>query len=337
VLTLSITQARVPRFTPGCYHGAPMDWDESRYRFRLGASSAASLLLHALLLLWFLWSIPSLGLGPDPVQEPESIKIRFAEQPEPTPKQLVETVEQPPAPPPETVNIARNNMVARDMMLQEGDEAAPIAFEEDIAPSLSRPVPQQPTVPAPPVPPAPEPEERQEAPEPEQQQPEDREPPERPALPVEPPAREEPPERPEDEPIQMAQAATAPPQEKPPSQSRGPVNGRVENKGFTSFQALRDEIAPYLESIQQRVELRWSEMLRNYPGVEPRAVELDCEIGKDGKLVRVEIIDDGGDRIYAAICTEAIRKAAPFAPFPFEVPAIYSNQNLEIRWRFSFL
>jgi hypothetical protein len=40
---------------------------------------------------------------------------------------------------------------------------------------------------------------------------------------------------------------------------------------------------------------------------------------------------------YAPLCREAIEKAAPFSAFPFKVPEIYRDENLEIRWTFSFL
>lgn len=141
------------------------------------------------------------------------------------------------------------------------------------------------------------------------------------------------------EPGAMAQAqpaAVRPPA--PSSPPRGKMNNGVMTKGFTSYSAIEDEIAPYLEEVKKRVELRWREaLLLQYTGSQPRDVEVDCEIARDGRLVSVKLAAPAEDRIYGQLCLDAIRKAAPFAAFPFEVPDIYRNQNLEIRWHFSFL
>ena len=51
----------------------------------------------------------------------------------------------------------------------------------------------------------------------------------------------------------------------------------------------------------------------------------------------IKVAGTPDDRIYAALCKEAIEKAGPFGPFPFVVPDMYRNRNLEIRWSFNFL
>jgi TonB family protein len=139
-----------------------------------------------------------------------------------------------------------------------------------------------------------------------------------------------------------AQAATmqpAPPDEKlPPRPSRGRLNNRVGSKGLSSYEAIQDQIAPYLEEVKRRVERHWMEaLLLRYSGTQPRQVEVDCEIAADGTLVSVRLAAPSEDAAYGALCMNAIREGAPFPRFPFEVPDIYRNQNLEIRWHFSFL
>ena len=137
--------------------------------------------------------------------------------------------------------------------------------------------------------------------------------------------------------FQMAQAMPVP--ENPQSgNSRGRLDNAVRNEGFTNFDAIQDQLAPYLREIRRRVERRWNEaLLTRYSGTSPTVAVVDCAIAPDGTLVQVNIIGEPRDRVYAALCMEAIQRAAPFSPFPFEVPDIYRGQNLEIRWTFNFL
>ena len=123
-----------------------------------------------------------------------------------------------------------------------------------------------------------------------------------------------------------------------PDTTRGTIDGGVKNEGFLANEAIRDKVAPYLKSIRSRVERNWQTALHlKYLGTTPTKAVLDCVIGQNGQLISVTIVDPGSATGYAPICKEAIEKAAPFDPFPFQVPEMYRNKNLEIRWTFSFL
>ncbi len=139
----------------------------------------------------------------------------------------------------------------------------------------------------------------------------------------------------------MARADTSSPpapQPLPPRESKGRLRDQVQNKGFVAFEAMQHEIAPYLQEVRRRVELRWNEMLlTRYSGTQPAEAEIDCAIAPDGTLAYVRVVGKPEDRVYAALCAAALRRAAPFGAFPFEVPAMYRDRNLEIRWTFSFL
>ena len=312
-----------------------MDWEETRYRYRMGASGVVSLAAHALAALWWLGPAPTIGTGPEP--EPAPIVLNLMPEESLPVQSLVETVAPAEEPAEETLNIARQSTRAADRMLQDGEAPGPVFFEEAPAESLAQPTPSPASVPAP-APPAPEDAlSTPEVTEPEEERPKPLPEPERPALPAEPPEREAPQERLEQKPVRMAQAAAAPPEEQRPSKARGRLRNRVTNQGFTSFEAIQHEVAPYLEEVKKRVEREWTAALLKYNGTQARSVEVDCEIAADGRLALVEVVSPVGDIIYETLCAEAIRRAGPFDPFPFEVPEIYQNQNLEIRWRFSFL
>lgn len=120
------------------------------------------------------------------------------------------------------------------------------------------------------------------------------------------------------------------------SESR--VEGGVANSGFLSFEAMRHELAPYLKDVQSRVEKRWRVMLDlKFKGNRAAKAVVDCSISPDGKLVSVEIVNTGDSLAYGPLCKQAIESAAPFPPFPFNVPDVYREKNLEIRWTFNFM
>jgi hypothetical protein len=108
--------------------------------------------------------------------------------------------------------------------------------------------------------------------------------------------------------------------------------------GFLSFEAMESEFAPYLRDVRNRVERRWKALIQlRYSGSSTTKAVLDCAIDSKGRLVHVTVVEPGDSASYAGLCKEAIERAGPFPPFPFEVPAVYRNKNLEIRWTFSFL
>jgi hypothetical protein len=160
---------------------------------------------------------------------------------------------------------------------------------------------------------------------------------------------EQPPTKPKEEPFQVAAAQGRAP-DIPATQSadapdpkRGETRGRAEggvvkSMGFVGFEGMRHELAPFLQEVRDRVEKRWRALLElKYSGTSPTEAVLDCAIRADGTLVFVKIADAGNSASYAPLCQEAIQKAAPFPPFPFNVPEMYRNKDLEIRWTFSFL
>ena len=123
-----------------------------------------------------------------------------------------------------------------------------------------------------------------------------------------------------------------------PGESRGRVDGGVLTDGFTGFEALKSDIAPYLKEVRTRVEHKWfAAMAFRYKGVSPTTAVVDCAINREGKLVYATIHEEGSAALFARVCKESIEEAAPFPPFSFEVPDIYANKNIEIRWTFSFM
>lgn len=119
---------------------------------------------------------------------------------------------------------------------------------------------------------------------------------------------------------------------------QGKIYNQVKKEGLLGFEALQDQLAPYLREIQRRVEKYWIHyLLTRYSGTKPTEVLIDCEISPEGKIVKIDIIGNPEDPLFAGICKQALQQSAPFSPFPFQVPDIYQNKNLQIRWTFSFM
>lgn len=120
--------------------------------------------------------------------------------------------------------------------------------------------------------------------------------------------------------------------------SRGREGGGAEKSGFTSFEANKHELGDYMLHVRREVARHWRANLQlRYAGVSRTYSMVECSIRPDGTLEYVRIIETGESMNYAIICREAIVKAAPFGPFPFDVPDIYRKENLEIVWKFAFL
>lgn len=336
-------------------------------RLRIGA--ACSLALHAAFVAALGGAFHRASSLPGPMPEPAPIVLNLTPpEPEPRSRQLIDRVV-PGETPEDTDRIAEIAGQAMDAAIRDGDTPGPRPeIEDDFdreevtpSPPVELPAPEEPPAPptpapavqAPPAPPAPRPEQRAETPAapaaPAEETPAPRETP-RPAPDPLAERREAPPEpeRPaprEPDRFDVAQSAPAtPPETMPapeprlPQPSRGRIQDSVKREGFLAFEALQDEIAPYMREIRRRVEREWTRLLiTRYNGTSPTSAIIDCAISPEGELLFAEVVGNPADPIFAGLSREALRRAGPFPPFPFEVPDLYRSNNLEIRWTFNFL
>jgi outer membrane biosynthesis protein TonB len=272
---------------------------------------------------------------------PESAPIVLDLQPDPPPppaqeppRQLVDVAVPAPKPVAPTDRIAETSAESMDQAPSPEDNAAPAleVDEFDALPTMAaRPEPPAPAAPPPPPKAA---KKEPESPRKNASQPAEIEDPLDEVL--DPDTVNERAESAPDAPMRVAQNTPAPPERPSPGMTR--ERGGMTRQGVTNFDAIQHEIAPYLKQVRERVERRWNEMLyTRYSGTSPAKAVIDCAISPDGKLVSVTVVGADGDRLYGALCKDAIQRAGPFGPFPFEVPAIYRDKNLEIRWTFNFL
>ncbi|MCH7959377.1 MAG: hypothetical protein IID08_04575 [Candidatus Hydrogenedentes bacterium] len=121
--------------------------------------------------------------------------------------------------------------------------------------------------------------------------------------------------------------------------ARGREGGGVSLDGIASFEANRHALGAYMLEVRKHVEREWRLGLQlRYSGVSRAYAVLVCSITPEGKLERVEIVDPGQSPTYALMCKNAVENAAHFfRPFPFDVPEIYRQKNLEIRWKFTYM
>lgn len=331
----------------------------SNYHNRIRAAAWISTLGHVLLLFLAWWYRPDFmfGLGREPADSISITFVREPDVPDPAPRQpqrqLVDVVQPATRPVLPTDLIAVQSSNASDLAATAGDRPGPKVDEEATVDALGGRAGQQPT--PPPAPPAPqasparpdEAVEREMEPR-EAQAAREETAPQAPAteksITI---ARADALAAPAPAATAAAPSAAAPAPPVPPgpignnrpedTPTRGRRYSGVEKVGVQGFEALRSEIAPYLKQVEEAVERRWREaLLTKYSGSRATRAEIDCEIAPDGRIVSLKINGTPDDRIYAALCKEAIEKAGPFGPFPFAVPDVYRNKNLEIRWSFNF-
>jgi outer membrane biosynthesis protein TonB len=301
------------------------------YRKRIAVSAGVALVVHGMALALAArvpdWRPQSLGT---PARE-EPIVIDLAQPPD-QPRRFVDAPVASAEPPEPTDRIAERQARAADAAEGAESEGPRVARVEDFdalggAPVPAPPAPKQPAEPVERNEPAPE---RETAPREPVQEARVRD-----LSPVEPP-EESPPPEPQPAPAPEQPAAQAGPPG-PEGESAARVQGNVAPRGVLSFEAHRDEIAPYLADVRRKVEAQWRATLQmRYTGTGETGAVLDCSIRPDGTLAGVRIVDPGDSPTYAGLCKQAIERAAPFGRFPFEVPAVYRSENLEIRWTFSF-
>lgn len=308
------------------------------YSTRIKIAAVFSMLIHAAGVA-LLRQTHTLGeYIPAVAPEPIVLDLQPEARPEPSPpQQLVDVAVPAEAPPQVTEHIAVENAEAMDLALRDADRPAP-ALEQDEFDALPQPVatpmPQEPAA-EPPSKETKEEAETEKDAESEAKKPIEAV--ETPAKEVLPEAAEAPPapEAPE-APIKIAQAQPLLAQR--PEKGKTRERGGVSKQGQTNFDAIQSEIAPYLKHVRERVEQQWNQMLyTRYSGTSPVKAVIDCAINAQGELVSVNVVGTDNDKLYSALCRDAVQRAGPFGAFPFEVPDIYQGKNLEIRWTFSFL
>lgn len=143
-------------------------------------------------------------------------------------------------------------------------------------------------------------------------------------------------EAPEQQPL-LAQALPFPGGETP-QRGRGQMDGKILERGFTSFEALQDDVAAYyLHHVKPLIRRSWiAAMLTRYTGSTRAVAEVEVAIAPDGRVVSATNVGTPTNRIYAALCRESVVKAGPFKPFPFQVPPEYRDENLVIHCTFQW-
>ncbi|HNR32046.1 MAG TPA: hypothetical protein PKI11_14235 [Candidatus Hydrogenedentes bacterium] len=308
-----------------------------RYRQRLALSAVASLCVNlAVLLVPWQQQAARARVYDTPLVVRIQTEPPRAPEPPPSPPQVVEATVEAHRPVEETNLLSDRDAVAADAVQHDGTEPGPRLDEQADLVSL-------PAVPAPPreAPPTAGIEEHRDTPRPKDAQKTrraadaeiegllDAPAPERPDADADDAGRAE--ER-------RVLAQVPPPLADAPQRGRGRVDGRVLERGFTSFEALRDDVAAYyLHHIKPLIRRSWiTIMLTRYSGSTRAVAEVELAIAPDGRIVSAVVVGEPTSRIYAALCRESILRAGSFKPFPFRVPPEYRDENLVIHCTFQW-
>lgn len=310
------------------------------YSTRMKIAAVFSVLLHAAGGALLQYTYEPKEARPATVLEPIVLDLQPdapPEAPHTAARQLIDVAVPAETPPPTSDLIAEVNAEAMDLAMRESERPGP-ALDLDEFDALPKPAQAPTPPPEAPSPPAPEPPKEKKSVDGEDKKaPPPVKLPETPKPEDTPQAKEGAPvEKASEGPIKIAQAQALTPQRPEAGKSRD--RGGVANQGQTNFGAIESEIAPYLKHVRTKVEQQWNQMLyTRYSGTSPVKAVIDCAINAEGELVSVTVVGTDNDKLYSALCRDAVQRAGPFGPFPFEVPDIYRGKNLEIRWTFSFL
>ena len=136
----------------------------------------------------------------------------------------------------------------------------------------------------------------------------------------------------------MAQSPAAPPVPQDPGVTRGREGAGALEKGAVSFEANEHVFGAYMQEIRRRVERKWKTAIQlRYSGAQSTYALVECAISPQGEVMYVNIKEEGNSATFGALCRQAILDSGPFPPFPFSIPSVYRNRNLEIRWKFSYM
>ena len=302
------------------------------YTTRLKRALAVSAALHVAFLCGASWWPDHRAIRIGVPRSPIVLNLQPA-APKPA-KKLVDTIAPADRPVEPTDNIAEQNSNARDKTVATGDRSAPREVEEaDIEQMPKSPSPKQAKAQTALAPQIVSPSEAEQTPP--ESKPLETVPEESP-IECPPPAPPAEPESPE--PVQLARAQSAPRDNSIPKKALGKLDGGVKDSGFLSFEAVQHDFAAYMKQVRDRVERDWLATLQlKYPGTSPTEAVLDVAIAPDGTIEHVTIVKMGTSVSYAPLCKEAVEKAGPFPPFPFQLPDMYRTRKLEIRWTFSYM
>lgn len=307
-------------------------------RNRLIFAGCLSLALNASLLM-LPWG--NFAEGHAPPRNPLMLNLR-PEPPEPPPApppppdtrpvQAVESA-RPAEQPVETTNLRSDvNTNAADLTAHDGERPGP-ALEEDTLASLPIPAGAASSAAAPERPPG---KETKPAPEPEEPG----------SVPAPAVAADDAPEGDEVEessaspaPAEATQVARAtPPGAEYPQPARGPAGGRSMEEDYIGFEAIQDDVAAYfLKHVKPVIRRNWiTNLLTRYTGTTRTKAMIALAIAPDGHIAKAEVMGAPDDRIFAALCRDAVQKSGPFPPFLFQIPPEYRDQNLVIHCRFQW-
>lgn len=313
----------------------PFDDGEKR---RVAAATAASILIHLLLILGIAWIVTrqmqSLPQPPEP--EPLEITLMPDQISKPATPQFVQT--DPTVAPAEAPKNARfesdNNSVAAGDAAPSGSENMPsVDGRESPAMELVNSNYVAGRKPQPATPPSP-----QSTPEPQAAKPKPTPPP----PPTQLALREAPTPPPNEEHKPESEQKKATPQ-KPSAPGFQPetrvtrLRGSVSNRGRPSLEAAATPLGRYKKMVSDAIGSRWYYYVNNQLGLlNIGTVSIRFVVQPDGKVRDVRVLSNTSNESFASLSVSAIIEAE-IPPIPPEVAKILDNSRIEIDYSFTIL
>ncbi len=101
--------------------------------------------------------------------------------------------------------------------------------------------------------------------------------------------------------------------------------------GGVSREAVELKYKEYYDEIWRRVKASWILPEEVVSGGEDLLTVVVIRIGRGGELLKMELEESSGNKIYDQSCLRAVKKAAPFPPLPKDYPQKYMELGLRFR------
>ena len=115
-------------------------------------------------------------------------------------------------------------------------------------------------------------------------------------------------------------------------------SGAARLTGMVSFEATGSGMGVYMKNLKEKIWLAWFPYLAvHYPkDFKTADAIVGFKLNAKGEVKIVELVENKGSPLFAAICMESVQRAGSFGPVPQEILDLLGKDELEIKFAFHY-
>ncbi len=112
----------------------------------------------------------------------------------------------------------------------------------------------------------------------------------------------------------------------------------VQLYGMTSFEATGSGMGVYMKNLKEKIWVAWFPYLAvHYPkDFKTADAILSIKLNAKGEVKSVQLLENKGSTLFAAICIESVQRAGSFGPLPQEILDLLGKDALDIKFAFHY-